>query len=88
MDVHLGAANGLRLVQALRRGGRCPNIPVIVCSADRMATTVKLAAKLNVQGYVVKPYAPSMLVTKVKTVLAQSTLESLCAAHEAMGTAS
>ncbi len=88
MDVHLGAVNGLRLVEALRRGGRCPDVPVIVCTADRMATTVKLAAKLNVQGYVVKPYAPSMLVTKVKTVLAQSTLETLCATQEAMGTAS
>lgn len=87
MDVHLGTANGLKLVEALRRGGRCPDVPVIVCSADRMATTVKLAAKLNIQGYVVKPYAPSVLVTKVKTVLAQSTLESLCAEHETMGTA-
>ena len=87
MDVHLGAANGLRLVESLRHGGRCPDVPVIVCSADRMETTVKLAAKLNIQGYVVKPYAPNVLVTKVKSVLAQSTLESLCAAHEAMGTA-
>jgi len=87
MDVHLGSTNGLRLVEAVRHGGRCPNIPVIVCSADRMAATVKLAARLNVQGYVVKPYAPSMLITKVKSVLAQSTLESLCAAAEAMGTA-
>ena len=87
MDVHLGAANGLKLVEALRRGGRYPDVPVIVCSADRMATTVKLAAQLNIQGYVVKPYAPSVLVTKVKSVLAQATLEALCAKHEAMGTA-
>ena len=87
MDVHLGTANGLRLVESLRHGGRCPDVPVIVCSADRMATTVKLAAKLNIQGYVIKPYAPNVLVTKVKSVLAQSTLESLCAKHEAMGTA-
>ncbi len=88
MDVHLGAANGLRLVEALRHGGRCPDVPVIVCSADRMVKTVELAARLNIQGYLLKPYVPSVLVAKVKGVLAQSTLESLCAAHEALGTAS
>ncbi len=83
-DVHLGAANGLRLVNTLRHGGRCPDVPVIICSADRMATTVKLAARLNVQGYLLKPYTPSGLVSMVKTVLAQSALESLCAAREAV----
>jgi DNA-binding NarL/FixJ family response regulator len=88
MDVHLGAANGLRLVEALRRGGRCPDVPVIICSADRMAATVKIAARLNVQGYLLKPYMPSGLVTMVKSVLAQPTLESLCAAREAVHTAS
>ncbi len=81
-DVHLGAANGLRLVNALRHGGRCPDVPVIVCSVDRMAATVKLAARLNVQGYLLKPYTPSGLVSMVKSVLAQSTLESLCAARD------
>lgn len=88
MDVHLGSANGLRLVESLRHGGRCPHVPIIVCSADRMVTTVKLAAKLNIQGYLLKPYVPSVLVTKVKSVLAQSTLELLCSKHEALVTAS
>ena len=88
MDVHLGAANGLRLVEALRHGARCPDVPVVICSADRMATTVKLAAKLNVQGYLLKPYMPSGLVTMVKSVLAQANLEALCAARESLGTAS
>ncbi|NLS90920.1 MAG: response regulator [Planctomycetaceae bacterium] len=88
MDVHLGTANGLRLVKALRQGGLCPDVPVIVCSADRMTTTVRLAARLNIQGYLVKPYVPNELVTRVKSVLAQSTLEKLCVKHEAMETAS
>ncbi|MHB8902364.1 MAG: response regulator [Thermoguttaceae bacterium] len=88
MDVHLGTANGLRLLNALRHGGRCPDVPVIICSADRMASTVQVAASLNVQGYLLKPYNPSGLVAMVKTALSRSTLRPFCAARETVGTAS
>jgi CheY-like chemotaxis protein len=87
MDVHLGATNGLRLVEAVRHGGQCPNVPVIVCSADRMAATVQLAARLDVQEYLVKPYVPSVLVSKVKGVLARTAMESLLAERESATTA-
>ena len=71
MDIHLGSANGLWLVKALRSGDTCPDVPVIVVTSDQMQDTVREAAGLNVQGYLLKPYQPSLLVEKVEAVLAR-----------------
>jgi len=77
MDIHLGNSNGLYLVKALRTGHTCPDVPVVIVSSDRMQGTVHDAVDLNVQGYLVKPYPPSLLVEKVKSVLAESREEVL-----------
>ncbi len=72
MDIHLGDANGLELIKRLRVGSICPNVPVIVTTSDRMRDTLLDAVDLDVQGYVLKPYQPALLVEKVTTVLAAS----------------
>jgi CheY-like chemotaxis protein len=72
MDIHLGDANGLELIKRLRAGTTCPNVPVIVTTSDRMRDTLFDAVDVNVQAYLLKPYQPSLLVQKVKTVLATS----------------
>jgi len=75
MDIHLDDANGLELIKRLRAGSTCPNVPVIVTTSDRMRDTVLDAAGVNVQGYLLKPYRPGLLVQKVKAVLATSKAE-------------
>ncbi len=75
MDIHLDDANGLELIKRLRAGSTCPNVPVIVTTSDRMRDTVLDAAGVNVQGYLLKPYRPDLLVQKVKAVLATSKAE-------------
>jgi DNA-binding response OmpR family regulator len=72
MDVHLGDANGLQLIKRLRSGSICPNVPVIVTTSDRMRETLLDAVDVNVQGYLLKPYQPGLLVQKVTAVLAAS----------------
>ena len=76
MDIHLDDANGLELIKRLRAGSTCPNVPVIVTTSDRMRDTVLDAADVNVQGYLLKPYRPGLLVQKVKAALATSKAES------------
>jgi len=76
MDVHLGDANGLQLIKRLRSGSICPNVPVIVTTSDRMRDTLFDAVDVNVQGYLLKPYQPGLLVQKVTAVLATSKEES------------
>jgi len=72
MDVHLGETNGLWLIRAMRAGHTFPDVPVVVVSSDRMQGTVHEAAELNVQGYLLKPYQPSLMVQTVQSALAAS----------------
>ena len=72
MDIHLGETNGLWLIKAMRAGQTCPDVPVVVVSSDRMQGTVRDAARWNVQGYLLKPYQPSLMVRTVKSALANS----------------
>ncbi len=69
MDVHLRDGNGIQLVESLRAGSTCPHVPVIVVTSDRMKSTLVDAVGANVQGYLLKPYEPKLLVAKVKAVL-------------------
>jgi DNA-binding NarL/FixJ family response regulator len=77
MDVHLGDANGLRLIEALRKSDGRSDVPVIVVSADGMRQTVCEAVSAEVQGYVRKPYDPALLVEKVKNALAEANVRRL-----------
>lgn len=75
MDIHLGDANGLELIKRLRAGTTCPNVPIIVATSDRMRDTLLDAVDVKVQGYLLKPYQPNLLVQKVKDALAKSKTE-------------
>lgn len=72
MDVHLGKADGLRLVGSIRTGNVCQDVPVIVTTSDSLQNTVIEAVNVRVQGYLLKPYKPVLLIEKVQSVLEQS----------------
>lgn len=69
MDVHLGDASGIELVKFMRAGSTCSDVPVIVVTSDRMRGTLLEATGVNVQGYLLKPYEPDLLVEKVTDLL-------------------
>ena len=69
MDVHLGSANGIKLIESIRRGNRCPDVPVIVVTADHDRYTFSEAIGILIQGYVLKPYDAHFLIDKVAEVL-------------------
>ncbi|MHC4399263.1 MAG: response regulator [Planctomycetota bacterium] len=72
MDIHLGDANGIELGKMMRSGTTCPSVPVIVITGDRMRDTLLDAMGVNIQGYLLKPYEPSVLVGKIREVLHKS----------------
>ncbi len=72
MDIHLDDANGLHLARMIRRNQQFAAVPVIVMTADRNRTTFGLAKGLEIQGYLLKPFKPRDLVTKVRALLASS----------------
>ena len=71
MDVHIGKMNGIEIVDAVRKGIVCdnPSIPIIMLTADRGRETLLSAAERNIQGYILKPYLPGVLVQKVESTL-------------------
>jgi DNA-binding response OmpR family regulator len=67
LDIKLGPSSGLTLLQNIRDKGSL--IPVLIISGSTEADTVKKAANMNVQGFIVKPFKPEALVEKVKACL-------------------
>jgi DNA-binding response OmpR family regulator len=80
MDVHLGDWNGIDLVKALRANGMPADVPIIIVTSDRKRATLRNAIGVNVQGYILKPYEPGFLVSKVRAVLERSHDEAVAAA--------
>lgn len=78
MDVHIGRVTGIDLVAALRNGEICidSSVPVIMVTSDRTRGTLFKAIDLNIQGYILKPYLPDLLVDKVESALAASKADS------------
>jgi len=65
-DINLPTGNGLQLLHALRTGrikGMRSNATFILTTASPTTETVKTAAALDANGYVVKPVVPEKLET-------------------------
>lgn len=69
MDLTLNEEYGFDLVGKLRNVDRFKNIPVIILTQHSDRENVSMAKMLGVQGYIVKPVNPSLLVERVKSVL-------------------
>ena len=71
MDIHLGHANGIALIAALRKGhlSSNANVPVIYITSDSTMRTAGQAIGPDIQGYILKPYVPALLIKKVREAL-------------------
>jgi YesN/AraC family two-component response regulator len=71
-DINMGPGSGLHLLKRIRTGqvGVKSNLPFIFLTAHSDAATVKLAAELDTNGFIVKPVAKKDLGTKIERVLA------------------
>ena len=71
-DINMGPGSGLHLLKRIRTGqaGVKSNLPFIFLTAHSDTATVKLAAELDTNGFIVKPVAKKDLGTKLERVLA------------------
>ena len=68
MDIHLGQGSGIAVVTALRKGylGKKRDVPVIYVTGDHTPLTATQAIGPTIQGYILKPYSPALLIAKVR----------------------
>jgi len=72
MDLSLNEEDGFELVSKLRNLDRFKNIPVIMLTTHADKDNVLMAKMLGVQGYIIKPIDPRLLVERVNKVLEAS----------------
>ena len=73
LDLMLPKVDGLEITRHLRAGGEMA-IPIIMLTAKREETDRILGLELGADDYVVKPFSPQELVSRVKAVLRRVTV--------------
>ena len=68
VDIHLPYHSGLELVRFLRSDLK-QSTPVIIVTAFSDPQMQRQASELGIDGYIVKPFNPSDLVEKIRSIL-------------------
>lgn len=68
VDIHLPYHSGLELVEYLRTALKLKT-PVIIVSAFSDPQMQRQAAELGIDAYIVKPFNPTELIIKIRTIL-------------------
>lgn len=69
LDIRLPDIDGLKVLQMIRKDGH--RDPVIMMTANSSADVVRDVMALGGNGYLLKPFEPSALVSRVRSVLDQ-----------------
>ncbi len=72
MDLSLNDAYGLDMVAKLRNTERFRSIPVVMLTQHSDRESVEMARMVGVQGYLVKPINPALLLERVEKVLEEA----------------
>jgi DNA-binding response OmpR family regulator len=68
VDIHLPYHSGLELVKFLRSDLK-RNTPVLIVTAFSDQQMQRQAGELGIDGYIVKPFNPSELMEKIRSIL-------------------
>ena len=68
VDIHLPYHSGLELVKYLRSDLK-KQTPVLIVTAFSDHQVQQQAGELGINGYILKPFNPSELIEKIKTIL-------------------
>lgn len=69
LDLHMPELGGLQTLAALGEMGT--SLPVLILTADQYEPTVRQAAQLGAKEFVLKPPQPTVLVNRVRRMLAR-----------------
>lgn len=69
LDILIPKMDGYLVLKALQENPSTMEIPVVVTSAKAQTEDLRKANTYNIDGYLVKPFTPQELVTKINEVL-------------------
>lgn len=69
LDIMLPGQNGLDVLRKIRNTKEIKHIPVIILSGKKEELDIVLGLELGADDYVVKPFSPKILFSKIKAVL-------------------
>ncbi|MCI9071827.1 MAG: response regulator [Lachnospiraceae bacterium] len=69
LDIRMDQMDGIETLKAIRKLPNGANIPVIMLTAQSDRATVIETAKLGIYDYMLKPFAPQELLSRVRGVL-------------------
>lgn len=72
LDIMLPGQNGLDVCRKIKNHPELKSIPVIILTAKGEELDVVLGLELGADDYIVKPFSPKVLFSKIKTVLRRS----------------
>lgn len=68
-DWNMPNVNGLELVRAIRANPNHTDLPILMVTTRGMKEDVVAAMQARVNNYVVKPFTPDVLKSKIDTIL-------------------
>ena len=69
LDIVMPERNGYEVMRALKRNSATRNIPVLLVSSKGEETDVKWGMRQGAADYVVKPFSPDDILSKVSALL-------------------
>lgn len=69
MDVEMPGINGFQATRMLKRDTATHDIPVVMCTSKSQGADKAWAQRQGAVDYIVKPYSPEDLATRVRAVL-------------------
>lgn len=72
LDIMLPGQNGFDVCRKIKSNPELKNIPIIILTAKGEELDIILGLELGADDYIVKPFSPKVVFSKVKTVLRRS----------------
>ncbi len=69
VDISMPEMSGLELLEKIRADERFKSLPAVLCTSHSDRDTVVSASKLNISGYIVKPFSEAKVTDAVKVVI-------------------
>jgi putative two-component system response regulator len=69
LDIEMPGMSGFDYLAKLREDPETKKIPVIFVTSHADGNFISKALALDVDGYVIKPFAPNMLINRIETTL-------------------
>ena len=69
LDLMLPKIDGYKVCRMLKFDEKYKNIPIIIFTAKAQEADIKLAKEVGADAYIIKPFDPEMLLTKIKELI-------------------